>query len=134
MGLISGGRKAGRVRRLPVIVLVSVGAASGLGYLWWANAPHEFRGKLVYSLNQHKVWIPEDPPPIAWLVTPTKTYELVISAYDIGGSDPKLQAMLAGMDGQPVIIRGTFGTRQTMMKKHRGAIFVQDLKLDTSGG
>ncbi len=84
----------------------------------------DFRGRLRLR-DPELICIPEDPPPLAWLVTPAGTHELDIPRYILDRSD---RLALKELDGQEVIIRGRWGYRQTMMRKHR-AIRVHALRL-----
>lgn len=110
-------------RRIAAVVLVFVAMVGAISYLNWLTSPREFRGRLRYEPKL--VGTPEDPPPLAYLVTETGTHELHVP-HEM--RDSKLLADLQSMNGKQVIVVGKWTVRRTMWKKHR-AIRIEDLRL-----
>ncbi|HPD30623.1 MAG TPA: hypothetical protein PLL20_11550 [Phycisphaerae bacterium] len=109
-------------RRLaPVLVFAMLAGASG--YIWWLTSPREFRGKLLHGPGM--AGIPEDPPPLAYLVMADGSHELDIPRHM---ADRDFRRRLMEMDGKQVIVRGKRAIRRTMLRRHR-AIRVLDLRL-----
>ena len=111
-----------RRRHASVLAFVAV-VVGAIGYLWWLTSPGEFRGTLLYT--PHMAGIPEDPPPLAYLVTESGTHELDIPRHMRGA---RLLADLEDMNGKEVVVRGKRTIRRTMWKKHL-AIRVDELRL-----
>ena len=109
--------------KILVVMTGSIALSVVITVLWWRASPHDYRGRLVRPTPGY-VYIPEDPPPAAWLVTASSTYELDIPRYAM---DRTMESRLAGMDGQQAVVRGTLGYRQTQMRRHQ-AIQVTDLR------
>ncbi len=110
-------------RRLASALASAALAVGAIGYLWWLTSPGEFRGTLLY--RPRMAGIPEDPPPLAYLVTDSGTHELDIPRHM---RSRELLADLEEMNGKEVVVRGKRAIRRTLWKKHP-AIRVEELRL-----
>jgi hypothetical protein len=100
--------------------------AGVIAYLWWLSCPHDFRGKLVYEPD--RVVIPEDPPPLAHLVTADGAYALDIPRYL--RRDRVFVRQLADLNGRDVVVHGTRSILTSRWRRCR-VICVDDLRLST---
>lgn len=110
-----------RRRLVPLLVFVAVVGA--VGYIWWLTSPREFRGTL--RREPHMIGTPEDPPPLAYLVTEDGTHELDIPRHM---ADRAVVRRLEEMNGKQVVVREKWGVRRTLAREHR-AICVEELRL-----
>ena len=113
----------GASRRQLLAALVGVAAVGAVGCLSRPFRLREFRGTL--RCQPDLIGLPEDPPPLASLATPTGTHSLAVPR---DTHDRKLLRELADMNGKEVMVRGRWGVRWTKRREY-WVIRVHDLRL-----